>query len=54
MAALLLGSDGYVLPGPSFYWKPSDEIDVNLIGALFKDDLSGGLSTSIGLRLRTW
>ncbi|MEI6654245.1 MAG: DUF6268 family outer membrane beta-barrel protein [Verrucomicrobiota bacterium] len=132
VAALQLGNDGYVLPGPAFYWKPSDEIAVNLIGALFnalwrpsadwvlavrgrpagsswnidsnnlsrqvdlrsyavrlhaerrlcadlwlslgvgysfanqlelrtpsahtlfKEDLSGGLSTSIGLRLRTW
>ena len=35
VAALELGSDGYVLPGPGIYWKPTDEIDVQLIGALF-------------------
>ena len=132
VVGLELGSDSQMLAGPGFYWKPTEEIDVSLIGVLFnatwrpsddwafamrvrpfgnswnidnggesqqvdlssytvrlhaerriyrdmwlslgvgyafanelelrdssndrlyKDDLGGGLSTSIGLRVRTW
>jgi hypothetical protein len=35
VAGLELGSDGYLVGGPGFYWKPTDEIDVNLIGTMF-------------------
>lgn len=35
VAGLELGSDAYLIGGPGFYWKPNDELDVNLLGAMF-------------------
>jgi hypothetical protein len=34
-AGLRLGNDGMFVGGPFFYWKPTREIDVSLMGALF-------------------
>lgn len=35
VAGLELGGDESILAGPGFYWKPSDTVDVSLIGILF-------------------
>jgi hypothetical protein len=35
IAGLELGSDDSYLPGPMLYWKPTDTVDVSIVGALF-------------------
>lgn len=52
VVGLELGSDSHVMAGPGFYWKPSEEIDINLIGVLFNANWRPSEDWALALRVR--